>query len=525
MKNSYIIQSFDPYFEKKFITLCGEISQDRPLPYTLFTEIELRDVPIQDIYKIINLGWQFNHIDKLDLSKSFNDNLTDLIHSGCDLTGKWTDITQIGSTSIIACEFRRLSPEANIRFVLRSQSKKKHARIFISVFDTDKNKVNRIINEVLDIFNIFASKPETRIFTVSMGEAFRTNPITVCLKIFRELVIRQTPPIHVPKFLSSGPDTQWKINLCGRKEDPTRKVIKEVIHTEKGTVNLKRFATEKEQKKGAKKAKREKLEDKVARQDKALEQLQEKLQSVEKAYAALLSTSNSATLKRDREIETLQQKIERLKRSKDFAIERKNEEIEEIQKLTNQMLEHNNQEKILLEDDNRNFGKRLQDADWHIQNLQAQVSSLRQRQERTGIVIPPEQESEKFAGEFEIALMSALHFATENYSGKANSCKLRSQDIWKAFISANSDAERRYEAYKQDISQLLNASRKNNFLRNTDILGKFGIKCDHHTNNHIKIRFSDDDPRYSSTHGSTPSDNTCGAKNFAEDLKNAFFYY
>ena len=93
------------------------------------------------------------------------------------------------------------------------------------------------------------------------------------------------------------------------------------------------------------------------------------------------------------------------------------------------------------------------------------------------------------------------------------------------FISANSDAEKRYKAYKQDVSQLLNASRKNNFLRSTDILNKFGIKCDHHTNNHIKIRFNDDDPRYSSTHASTPSDNSCGAKNFAEDLKNAFFYY
>lgn len=525
MNNSYLIQSFVPHFCKNFISLCGIRPQEAPLPYTLHTDIELKDFPIHDIHKIIVLGWQVNHIDNLDLSKKLNETLLDLIHSGSDLTGKWSDITQVGSTSIIACEFRRINPEANIRFVLRSQSKKKIVRIFITIFDTNQNSIKKILNEVLDIFNIFAQRQETRVFSITPGEISCISPITVGFKIFHELVFRGTPPIHIPKYMSSGPDDTWKVNLCTNKIDPSRKVIKETIKTEKGIFNVQRYATEKEQRKGAKKAKREKLEDKVARQDKALEDLQNELKSIQKAYSTLLNSSNSATSKRDREIESLRKKIEQLKKSKDFAIEKKNEEIDEIQKIADQMLEHHNQEKERIENDNKTFDRKLQDADWQIQNLQAQVSSLRQRQERSGIVIPPEQETEKFAGEFEVALMSALHFAMENSPVKSNSCKLRSRDIWQAFITANSEAESRYKSYKQDVNQLLNASRKNNFMRNTDILNKFGIKCDSYTNNHKKIRFADNDPRYSSCYSSTPSDNFCGAKNFTDDLKNAFFYY
>ena len=524
MKYNYHIQSFARPFGKKFITLCGSTKLDSPLPYTLHTEIELQDIPIKSIYKIITTGWQIYHIDPLDLTKCYNENLLDLLHSGCDLTGKWTDHTNIGSTDLISCEFRRTHPDANIRFILRSQNKKT-ARLFITLWDTTPAKVATIIEDILELFSPFAKSKSATTFSISIGEAYGARPITVAFKIFHELVIRETPPLRIPKYMSSGPNDTWKVNLCPHREDATRKIVKETIKTERGTFNIQRYATEKEQRKGAKKAKREKLVDKVARQDKTIDQLQSELQTIQKAYTALLNTNEISTRKRDREIEDLQQKIEKLKRSKDFAIEKKNEEIDEIQKIAEQMLEHNNQEKISLENDNRNFGQRLQNADWQIQNLQAQVQSLRQRQDHIGIFTLPEQESEKFAGEFEIALMSALHFATENYSGKANSCKLRSQDIWQAFISANSDAEKRYKAYKQDVSQLLNASRKNNFLRSTDILNKFGIKCDHHTNNHIKIRFNDDDPRYSSTHASTPSDNSCGAKNFAEDLKNAFFYY
>lgn len=524
MKHPYRIHTFARRFGKKFITFCGSTLQSTPLPYTLHTEIELLDVPIKEIYRIITIGWQIYHVDPLDLSKCYNENLLDLLHSGCDLTGKWTDHTNIGSTDIITCEFRRINPDANIRLILRSQNKKT-ARLFITLWDTTPPKVDSALSDILEILLPFAKDNSAPTFSVSIGEAYSASPITVAYKIFRDLVIRETPPIHIPKYMSSGPDDTWKVRLCSRREDSTRKVIKETIKTERGTFNIQRYASEKEQRKGAKKAKREKLVDKVARQDKAIDLLQKELQTVQKAYTALLNTNETATRKRDREIENLQQKIEKLKQSKDFAIEKKNEEIDEIQKIAEQMLEHNNQEKISLENDNKNFGQRLQNADWQIQKLQAQVQSLRQRQEHSGIFSLPEKETEKFAGEFEIALMSALHFAMENGPVKANSCKLRSQDIWQAFISANSDAEQRYKTYKQDVSQLLNASRKNNFLRNTDILCKFGIKCDHHTNNHIKIRFNDDDPRYSSTHGSTPSDNICGAKNFAEDLKNAFFYY
>ena len=524
MNYPYHIQSLAPSFGRKYITLCGSCPANTPLPYTLHTEIELRDNPINDMHRIIVYGWKIKHIDPLDLSKSYNDNLLDLLHSGCDLTGKWIDSTNIGSTSIITSELRRTNPDANIRFIFRSHNKKT-ARLYITLWETNPDKVTSIVNEVLEIFYPFAKNLETRLFSVSIGEAFCASPVTVPLKIFHDLVIRETTPIHIPRYMSSGPDDTWNVNFRPLQKDPTRKVIKETFKTEKGTFNVQRYATEKEQRQGAKKAKREKLVDKVARQDKALDQLQNELQTLQKAYKALLNSNDVATRKRDREIESLQQKNEKLKRSKDFAIEKKNEEIDEIQKIADQMLAHNNQEKLLLEDDNKNFGKRLQNADWQIQNLQAQVQSLRQRQEHSGIIMQPEKESEKFVGEFEIALMSAIHFAMENSPVKANSCKLRSQDIWKAFISANTDAESRYRAYKQDVSQLLNASRKNNFLRSADMLNKFGIKCDHHTNNHIKIRFCDDDPRYSSTHASTLSDNACGAKNFAEDLKNAFFYY
>ena len=53
MKYPYRIHTFARRFGKKFITFCGSTLQNTPLPYTLHTEIELLDVPIKEIYRII----------------------------------------------------------------------------------------------------------------------------------------------------------------------------------------------------------------------------------------------------------------------------------------------------------------------------------------------------------------------------------------------------------------------------------------------------------------------------------------
>ena len=62
MKYPYRIHSFARRFGKKFITFCGSTLQNTPLPYTLHTEIELLDVPIKEIYRIITIGWQIYHV-------------------------------------------------------------------------------------------------------------------------------------------------------------------------------------------------------------------------------------------------------------------------------------------------------------------------------------------------------------------------------------------------------------------------------------------------------------------------------
>ena len=155
MNYPYHIQSLAPSFDRKYITLCGSCPANTPLPYTLHTEIELRDNPINDMHRIIVYGWKIKHIDPLDLSKSYNDNLLDLLHSGCDLTGRWIDSTNIGSTSIITSELRRTNPDANIRFIFRCHNKKT-ARLYITLWDTNPDKVTSIVNEVLEIFYPFA---------------------------------------------------------------------------------------------------------------------------------------------------------------------------------------------------------------------------------------------------------------------------------------------------------------------------------------------------------------------------------
>lgn len=133
-------------------------------------------------------------------------------------------------------------------------------------------------------------------------------------------------------------------------------------------------------------------------------------------------------------------------------------------------------------------------------------------------------EVEKFDDEYAIAIMSALHRAIANTPTKSNSFGKRPIDCWQAIIRVNPDMEQAFQKYKEAKDALMDAMKSNDFERNHDLLTPLGLKFSTHTNNHGKITFMDEDPRYQGSCASTASETGSGPSNCANDLKNAFLY-
>lgn len=497
------------------------------IPHTFHIEIPLEELPLEKIATMTVGQWGYRNIHRERFKEVPNHWLQDLITFGCDQTGIWSDVTTFANTEFQSFEMRLPSPSMNLRVILRKKGKSCSANIFITAHFLPEDLRNfwhsedaEKYFEILHLFQIYAipSQWPPKI-SVCIGEPWHVCPCIIGFKIFYETMFRKPNPIKIPDFYFGNKDSSWTLNISkisGQKIEGS-KPIKETIKTPHGTFNITRPATKeeaKQQKKEAKKTRQEKLQNRIERQKQEMESLREQLTAAQKACALAAESSRQAANRQNRELEELQKKLERLKKSKESAIAMKDAEIDEIQKIADEIM-------TASED----AQKELMNADWQIQNLNAQVQGLRQRQSGSGIIAGPAQEQEKFSGEFEIALMSALHFAMDNAPIKGNSHNLRCRDIWQAFIQTNADAEQSYRNYKANTSNLLASIKKNNFWKSLPMLTPLGMSCALHTNNHGKIRFMDGDGRYSSVVSSTPSETASGPSNCAEDLKHVFLYY
>lgn len=498
--------------------------------YTFKFEMDLLNLPVDIIDFRTIQAWAHLNIDRKRCAQNYNDWLNDMIATGCDQTGVWNDVIKIGKWEYHTYELRRQSPSVNIRIFIRKSGCNVNCSIYVTPLDLPNDlrdfwhsKKARDYFEIVDFFyGISVSRPGQKEHrpdaTLLMTRGFYVLPRIIGFKIFHELYFRGDSLTRIPKYMLDNGSSSWNLNvtkISGEKKGAA-KPVKEVIKTPLGTINLTRPATKKEvaqQRKEAKKVKCSKLQERINRQKNDIENLKAELSAAQKACALAAESSSAATKRQNRELAELQKKMERLRAAKDNALAMKDAEIDEIQKIADEIIASGNAAK-----------QELENADWQIQNLNAQVQGLRQRQFNTGLIAGPASESEKFAGEFEVALMSAIHFAVENVPQKANSYSQRSRDIWQAFIQANPDAEQAFASYRQNARELLASVRKNNFWKNTAMLSPLGMSCSLHANNHGKIRFIDGDRRYTGTVASTPSDTTSGPSNCADEIKNAFFY-
>lgn len=496
------------------------------MPYTIVMDIPLKCSTIdQALQSTVNL-WAAAHIDRDKAVKNINKWLTDIIQSGCDITGIWGDGMIINGKEIYIVTLRQLDPPINIRVIFRKTGETVDCSIYITFFDIDDYwGIDPQIYRILELFSFQAKDPKGE-FSIrfTMREAWQLNTISTSFKLFNEIQFRPIPQIHIPEFMFGNPNDVWNIKIRRSNEDnPNGKKITETIKTPKGTFNITRTATKKETEKAAKKIRRERLQDKVTRQDKDIETLRQQVKDLQKEYQTLYQSNAIATSKRNREIEDLQKRLGKLKQSKENAIAQKDIEISEIQKVADEIVSSIESSNMELQNENSQFNQQLQNASWHIQSLQDQVESLRRRSSGNGILLEPP-ETQKFNSEFEIAIMSALHFAKKNIPIKANSFSIRSRDFWDAIIRANPAAEKNYQIYSQNVQYLQTAIRKNSFWKSQNLLAPLGLKCEQYANNHGKIRFMDGDERYSGTVASTPSETLAGPSNCADELRNAFFY-
>lgn len=141
-----------------------------------------------------------------------------------------------------------------------------------------------------------------------------------------------------------------------------------------------------------------------------------------------------------------------------------------------------------------------------------------------GLLSAPENEQEKFDGEFGIALFSALHKAIEKTPTKTVCHGKRAIDVWKAIVEANPDVEAAFRRYSADRDALLTAMKGNQLDKNKHLLKPLGLDFSTHTNNHGDITFGDGDRRYTVSSASTASETKSGPSNCANDLKNALLY-
>lgn len=158
-----------------------------------------------------------------------------------------------------------------------------------------------------------------------------------------------------------------------------------------------------------------------------------------------------------------------------------------------------------------------------LESLKGQLGKLRGGS-ASGFFAVPSDEQEKFAGEFGIAIFSALHKAIEKTPTKANSYSNRTVDVWESIIKANPAMEADYLEYRENKDALLNAIKTGSLEHNMNLLKSFNLSAERYGNNHWKIRFLDGDERYTGCVASTPSECESGPSNCAKDLRNAFLF-
>lgn len=501
---------------------------EEKLPYTFHFEFPLSCIDsIREVVDKVSNTWGHRYILEERKPENWNQWLSELIHYGTDTSGIWRYSFNIGNTEFETFEMHRRNPSINVSGFIKKLKGKTTCNVYITLFDPPeiffdiwKGKMSTEVFEVLPSFELFRDLNDATPLkpTISPGRFRYILPAVLPIWLFRSIIFRSSEPIHVPSYMYSDPNASWKMNLVSKDGNQANdtKIVKETIKTSRGTFNITRPATKKEikeQKKAAKLVKQEKLQNRLDRQKVDLEKLKDELEKTQKALSLATESSKVAANRQKKELEQINRKLNQLRRSKDSELALKDAEIDEIQKIADEI--------IAAEDSTK---QQLQNASWQIENLNAQVQGLRQQKSTSGIIALPS-EQEKFPGEFEVAIMSAIHFAFDNAPIKANSYSQRSRDIWKSFIQTNSNAETAYRNYKANVSTLLATIKKNNFWKNHSQLAPLGMTCTLHTNNHGKIRFSDGDGRYSSVVASTPSETASGPANFADELKNAFFYY
>ena len=192
--------------------------------------------------------------------------------------------------------------------------------------------------------------------------------------------------------------------------------------------------------------------------------------------------------------------------------------------------EYFDRERERLEEEGEQKDARIEELERELDVAKGKITSLKGRLNKqnsgngvSGLLAPPEGESEKYENEFGIAVFSALHKAIEKTPTKNNSPHARSIDVWQAIIDANPDLERAYEEFCDNKDALKNAIVAGELEKKKHLLKPFNLDFDRHTNCHPKITFGSD-PRYLASAASTASETGAGFSNCAKDLRNTFLF-
>ena len=161
-------------------------------------------------------------------------------------------------------------------------------------------------------------------------------------------------------------------------------------------------------------------------------------------------------------------------------------------------------------------------------SLQAAHSAVEKKQKMEGKQTIPLNlpEDEKFANETLCHLFALLHAKLKDAPKKSNSPINRESDVIRDFINANPEAENVFRQKQNEIRELMNYAKKDEYLRSPKaqkILKAFGMEVKECGNGHWRAYFKNDD-RYLSSEAGTGSKGCRGGQNEAAYFIHAMLF-
>ncbi len=265
--------------------------------------------------------------------------------------------------------------------------------------------------------------------------------------------------------------------------------------------------------------------------------LQEQLEECKSDYEELSEKNDQLVaanreLKKDKKL--LAQNVE-VQKSRLKALKKRAESAEaRAREATNgdvrEFCEYFDKERKRLETEGEEKDERIRSLQQELDLAMGEIASLKGRLNKqssgngiSGLLAAPDNETEKYADEFGIAILSALHKAIEKTPTKNNSPHTRCIDVWQAIINANADLEKAFEQFCDDKEALKNAIVCGELDKKKHLLSPFNLTYGKHNNCHGKITFGSDE-RYIASTASTASETAAGFSNCAKDLRNTFLF-